>query len=152
MTEQVENVALVPCGLCGSPCRVEIFGPSNNLETEAQIWICSNAEWFKGDCRSASVYLSADDWNHCNHRTPPDDSVAQIVAWLRDPDDIGPLRIACGSLPCNRLRPWRARICQREKSGRVSLVILHFGLRLNPCNQLVQLDRLFGRDQCAILS
>lgn len=84
MTEQVEKVALAPCGLCGSPCRVEIFGPSNNLETETQIWICSNAEWFKGKCRSASVYLSADDWNHYNQRTPPDDSVGRIVAWLRD--------------------------------------------------------------------
>lgn len=79
MTEQVEKVALVPCGLCGSPCRVETFGPSNNLETETQIWLCSNAAWFKGGCRTASVYLSADDWNQGNRSAPPDNTVARIV-------------------------------------------------------------------------
>lgn len=85
MTEQVEKLALETCPWCSSNrlnlCDTDFDG------RKAYAWGCTTRGchgniWALGYGLFETREDATSAWNH---RTPPDDSVARIVAWLRGP-------------------------------------------------------------------
>lgn len=63
MDRRTTPTQLKPCPECGSPCRVEVFGPNDSaLPEPVTIWVCSSQRLFGGTCLS-DAYLTEKAWN-----------------------------------------------------------------------------------------
>lgn len=81
MTEQVEKVALKPCPFCGGEAERFTIGADEPSNAGGDVIFCTRCQ------ASSHVEFGRKEnlvsaWNT---RTPQDDSVARIVAWLRGP-------------------------------------------------------------------
>ncbi len=58
----MSTTILDPCRKCLADCRVEQFeGP--HIEGKATLWVCSNHQYFGGDCPNELAYLTVEAWN-----------------------------------------------------------------------------------------
>ena len=85
MTEQVEKVALKPCPFCGGEAERFTIGADEPSNAGGDVIFCTRCQ------ASSHVEFGRKEnlvsaWNT---RTPQDDSVARIVAWLRKPEGKG---------------------------------------------------------------
>jgi hypothetical protein len=62
-TKKGDTVELRECPFCGSPCRVETFGPTPIIHDPVSLWVCSNHPRFGGDCQHDLAYFDAEAWN-----------------------------------------------------------------------------------------
>jgi len=80
---------LLPCSVCGAPCRVEAFGGGIYC-TPWTGYLCSRNKLFGGKCPDENVYLTAEFWNtrpeQQNTDINADWLIAQLEAWPKRVD------------------------------------------------------------------